>query len=63
MWYAVSDFQHRRDRQKFDKLELRHDFVDDKFDDQYKNVAVYKDNKFEFEDVKDLKAEKIAKRK
>jgi hypothetical protein len=41
MWYAVSDFQHRRDRPDFDKLELRHDFVDDKLENN--NVAVYYD--------------------
>jgi hypothetical protein len=41
MWYAVSDFQHKRDRPDFDKLELRHDFVDDKIDDMKTNVAVY----------------------
>lgn len=65
MWYAVSDFQHRRDRPDFDNLELRHDFVDDKIDDKRKNVAVYQrtNQTYTFDDVTDLKAEKVAKRK
>jgi len=28
MWYAISDFQHQRDRPEYDNEELRHDFVD-----------------------------------
>lgn len=34
MWYAVSDFQHKRDRPEFDSLELRHDLIDDE-DEKY----------------------------
>ena len=36
MWFAISDFQHARDRPEYDNLELRHDFVDD--GDKYKKM-------------------------
>ena len=53
MWYAVADFQHKRDRPEYDKLELRHDFVDDKI--EYKEEYFGEKNYEAFCEVKTKK--------
>lgn len=54
MWYAVSDFQHERDRPEYNKEELRHDFVDDQ--GEY-NKTYFEENK-SYKELLDEKKEK-----
>lgn len=61
MWYAVADFQHKRDRPEYDKVELRHDFVDDKWDEAKQRG--YKNEYFEEKDYETICKEKTEKKK
>lgn len=47
MWYAVSDFQHERDRPEYNNEELRHDFVDNNDDKNSYKVTYYEGKSFE----------------